>query len=250
MPELDIGGFVSFSTVDYPGMHAAVVFCKGCAWACRYCHNSHLQGPGGPQFSWEEVLRVLARRQGVLDAVVFSGGEPTLQPGLVEAIHQVKTMGFRAALHTGGSHPERLARTLPLLDWVGFDLKAPWSSYGQVTGMRGSGQAAKESLAYLLASGVPFELRTTLHGDLLSPNDLEYLAETAAECGDLEWVIQPFRPQGCRDEGLLARAEPSLSPAHAKVLAQARLRFPRTSISVRGDGSPTFNHPQPIRRSA
>jgi pyruvate formate lyase activating enzyme len=196
------------------------------------------------------VLQRLARRQGILDAVVFSGGEPTLQSGLVEAIRQVKAMGFRVALHTGGSHPERLTRCLPLLEWVGFDLKAPWSRYASVTGVAESGESARKSLEHLKASGVPFELRTTLHELLLSPADLERLAETAAECGAQEWVIQPFRSQGCRDGELLTQAAPSISPFHAEVLVQARLRFPHTSIHVRGESAPMSGPSQAIRRSA
>lgn len=235
MPEIRIGGFVGFSSVDYPGAHSAVVFCRGCSWRCRYCHNGHLQqAPGADSPPWEEVFRRLWARRGMLDAVVFSGGEPTLQPGLVEAIQQVRAMGFEVGLHTSGSHPDCLARALPLIRWVGFDLKAPWENYERLTGAVGSGEAAQASLAYLVASGVAYELRTTLHGELLTPEDLSTLADTVHACGTSEWVIQPFRTTGCSDAQLLASARSGLSANQTTALAGVRLHCPKAVIRVRG----------------
>ena len=79
---LRIGGLTPLSTTDYPGQLAAAVFCQGCPWRCGYCHNPHLIPATVKQgIDWVEVMRFLERRRGLLDAVVFSGGEPTLQPG-------------------------------------------------------------------------------------------------------------------------------------------------------------------------
>ena len=89
---LNVGGLTPFSTTDYPGMLAAVVFCQGCPWRCDYCHNPHLlprKHPGGVE--WSQVRDLLLRRQGLLDAVVFSGGEPTLQKELLGAIQESHT---------------------------------------------------------------------------------------------------------------------------------------------------------------
>ena len=86
MSTLRIGGFTPFTTTDYPGQLAAVVFCQGCPWRCAYCHNPHLLPVEGPEsHAWPDLLRFLASRRGLLDAVVFSGGEPTLQGGLADA---------------------------------------------------------------------------------------------------------------------------------------------------------------------
>lgn len=100
---LRVGGMVPLTTLDYPGQLACVLFCQGCAWRCRYCHNPQLIPPrGSEEVDWCRVLAFLQRRQDLLDAVVFSGGEPTLQDGLAPAMEEVRQMGFRIGLHKIG----------------------------------------------------------------------------------------------------------------------------------------------------
>ena len=90
-PALRVGGLTPLTTIDYPGELAAVVFCQGCPWRCRYCQNADLlPGRGRNELPWERVMELLERRRGLLDAVVFSGGEPTLQAALADAVKQVK----------------------------------------------------------------------------------------------------------------------------------------------------------------
>ena len=118
---LRVGGLTPLSTTDWPGMLAAVVFCQGCPWRCGYCHNPDLiPARGDHEIPWEDVLAFLRRRQGLLDGVVFSGGEPTAQAGLADAMREVRALGFKIGLHTGGMYPQRLAAVLPLVDWVGW----------------------------------------------------------------------------------------------------------------------------------
>ena len=89
-----IGGFVPFSATDYPDHLSAVVFCQGCPWRCGYCHNVHLQpATNATELAWNSILSFLERRRGLLDAVVFSGGEPTLQHALAGAMRAVKALG-------------------------------------------------------------------------------------------------------------------------------------------------------------
>lgn len=188
-----VGGFVPFTTVDFPGRLAAVVFCQGCAWRCSYCHNPHLQPFDGGTLAWAEVCEELAQRRGFLEAVVFSGGEPTAQAALADAVRDVRAMGFLVGLHTAGIVPARLAALLPLLDWVGLDIKAPLDArYGGVTGRGGSEGPARQSLAALLASGVPFELRTILHG--LTDADVGDIQGTLAQMDAPPSRLQPYRP--------------------------------------------------------
>ena len=171
--ELQVGGLTPMTTIDFPGELAAVVFCQGCPWRCRYCHNPELlPRRAAAQIPWNEVLNFLRQRRGLLDAVVFSGGEPTLQRALPDAIEQVKALGFKVGLHSAGAYPERLAALLPRLDWVGLDIKAPAAAYAAVTGARGSGARAWESAARLIDSGVPHEIRTTVRDDLVTRADL------------------------------------------------------------------------------
>jgi pyruvate formate lyase activating enzyme len=158
---LRVGGLTRLSATDYPGKLAAVVYCQGCAWRCGYCHNPELQPVRGRQeIPWPDVLAFLGRRRGLLDAVVFSGGEPTLQPGLAAAMREVKAHGFLVGLHTAGIVPRRLAEVLPLLDWVAMDAKARFEEHERVTRVRGSARRARQSLDLIVASGVARELHT------------------------------------------------------------------------------------------
>ena len=140
---LKVGGYARFTSTDYPGELAAVVFVQGCPWRCSYCHNPHLQPRGSePLMRWKDLLTFLASRAGLLDAVVFSGGEPTLDPALEDAMRDVKALGFKIGLHTAGIYPQRLQQVLPLVDWVGLDVKTSFDAYDELTGAPGSAQAA------------------------------------------------------------------------------------------------------------
>lgn len=194
---LQVGGLTPLTTTDYPGQLAAVVFCQGCPWRCGYCHNPHLIPRECDGEGWQAIESFLLRRQGLLDAVVFSGGEPTLQSGLLDACLAARDMGFKVGLHTAGPYPERLDKLLPVLDWVGMDIKAPFSSYDRITQVPGSAARARESLSLLLESGVEHEIRTTLHAGLLSHAQVLELARELAGAGVRNFVLQAFRPQGC-----------------------------------------------------
>lgn len=163
---LRVGGLTRCSASDYPGKLAAVVFCQGCAWRCAYCHNPELQGARGREaIAWPAVLAFLERRRGLLDAVVFSGGEPTQQRGLAQAMLDVKAMGFLVGLHTAGIVPWRLEKVLPLVDWVAMDVKAKFDEHESVTRAKGSGLRAQASRDLILKSGVACELHTLSRGD-------------------------------------------------------------------------------------
>lgn len=200
---LQVGGLTPLTTTDFPGLLAAVVFCQGCPWQCGYCHNPHLIPRGGEATQgWEEVMAFLKKRQGLLDAVVFSGGEPTLQAGLVPSCRAARELGFKIGLHTAGPYPARLAEVLPELDWVGMDIKAPFADYDRITGVPGSGERARESLMHLLDSGVEHEIRTTVHPALLDARQVAMLARELAALGVRRYILQEFRAQGCADSGL------------------------------------------------
>lgn len=219
MSELRVGGLTRLSSVDWPGQLTATVFCRGCPWDCPYCHNHPLRRAGdGP--TWAAVLGFLEKRRGLLDGVVFSGGEPTMQPGLPAALAAVRAMGFKTGLHSAGPLPERLAAVLPLLDWVGFDVKAPFDAYDGITRIPGSGSQAAASLAYLLESGVACEVRTTVHPALLDGPALARLAGQLAARGVAHYAVQT-----CRSEG----ARPGLPP----MAALSEPAFPLSEIAGR-----------------
>lgn len=226
MPQsLRIGGVARLSTCDWPDQLVATVFLQGCPWACRYCHNAHLiPAKGQSLISWIDVLAFLHGRRGLLDGVVFSGGEPLAQAGLAGAMAEVKALGFRVGLHTGGAFPDRLSEVLPLVDWVGFDVKAPFDAYEPITGRPGSGARALDSLDRLIASGVPLEVRTTLHPLLLDSAAVQRLAEDLRHMGVSAFALQAFRPQGCADAELLREAAP-IDPALPRTVAPLFSRF-------------------------
>ncbi|RUP85799.1 anaerobic ribonucleoside-triphosphate reductase activating protein [Dermabacter sp. HSID17554] len=179
--DLRIAGLVPLSTVDWPGTLAATLFLQGCPWRCSYCHNRAILDPRTPgTVSWSEVRDLLARRRGLLDGVVFSGGEATMQHALIPALEEVRDLGFRAGLHTGGAFPTRIEALVnaaggPLVDWVGFDLKAPPEVFEATVGMPVTGRGparswenSRRSFLALARAGVDVELRTTLT-PLLAP---------------------------------------------------------------------------------
>ena len=145
-------------------------------------------------------MRFLHRRRGLLDAVVFSGGEPTLQDNIQTAAGEVRNLGFKVGLHTGGIYPSRLDKLLPLLSWVGMDIKAAFPDYDKVTGTPKSGKHARESAQLLLASSVSCEFRTTVHPLYHTRDSLLRLAEELQQLGVKHYLLQEFRPQGCTDE--------------------------------------------------
>ena len=200
MPNLQIGGLTPLTSTDYPGYLAAVVFFQGCPWRCGYCHNPHLIPRHGEQpVEWSDVIGFLRRRQGLLDAVVFSGGEPTLQNNIQSAISEVRDLGFKIGLHTGGTYPSRLKELFPSLDWVGMDIKASFADYAKVTSTPESAEKAWGSARLLLESGVPYEFRTTVHPLYHTPDSILRLAEELCGLGAKHYVLQEFRPQGCAD---------------------------------------------------
>ena len=187
-----IGGVVPFSSVDWPGQLAAVIFMAGCPWRCLYCHNPHLQRRGD-RFQWDAVYKLLEQRRGLLDAVVFSGGEPLAEPCLAELIQQVKELGYLVGLHTAGIYPQRLAEVLPKLDWVGLDIKTNRAGYDDITSKPNSAIPVAASLELLLQSKQPFECRTTWSPDWLPEADLLDLAQYLAQRGVQNYVVQNYR---------------------------------------------------------
>lgn len=208
---LRIAGLTPMSTVDWPGKLAATVFLQGCSWDCFFCSNTELQDPRvSGEIAWRDVLDFARKRRGLLDAFVFSGGEPTMQRGLLEAIVATRALGFKIGLHTCGSFPTLLKRVLPYVDWVGIDVKALKPEYVAVTGREKSDAAAWRSLGFVLEEATrredepgsrPFtyEVRTTVHPGVMTAEYLAELADHVAQAGAKTYAVQDFRPDGVRD---------------------------------------------------
>lgn len=141
-----------------------MIFTQGCNLRCPWCHNPELIPEKEGNLTWDEVFTFLQSRQGKLDGVVFTGGEPLLQTDLAELIRQVKQIGFKVKLDTNGTLPERLKILLDLatLDYIAMDVKSDASSFEQITGRSLGFKKVLESIRLIMASGIDYEFRTTL----------------------------------------------------------------------------------------
>lgn len=198
---LQIAGLSPLSTCDWPDQLVATLFLQGCPWECTYCHNPGLIDPRTPgEIPWSRVRGLLRRRHGLLDGVVLSGGEPTRQRGLPAAAREIREAGYGVGLHTSGAYPRRLEEMLPLVDWIGFDVKAPAALYRAITGVGAAADAAFTSLRMVLDSGVDVQVRTTVDPTVLSPSDVEELRVTLRRLGVRNHVLQQVRPDGTTPE--------------------------------------------------
>ena len=188
-----IAGLRKTSFVDFPGKISAVVFTPGCNMRCWYCHNSHINAGEVEIIDEEYVMDYLRRRRDMLDGVVISGGEPTLQRGLREFILRVREPGYAVKLDTNGTNPALLAQLLGdrLVDYVAMDIKAPLHRYRDVTGTDDDLSAIRRSITLLMNSGTDYEFRTTLAPGL-SPEDMTAL--TGCIAGAKRLYIQQYRP--------------------------------------------------------
>ena len=219
------------TTVEWEGRLAAVLFAQGCPWRCRYCHNTSLVPKRGKLVPWEEVLAFLHERQGLIDAIVFSGGEPTAQAVLPDAIAVAADLGYQTAVHTNGGHPKVLKELLEwgAVNYVAMDVKAPFARYEEVTRAKGSGRKAQESVTAIIKSSVDYEFRTTYHSDLLSADEVLAIASDLAWRGARSYFIQKYRYEGTGDMPL------ALTPSQElprRVLTKLKGMFER--FGVRG----------------
>ena len=158
---MNIAGLLKTATIDFPHRLAAVVFTAGCNYDCGFCHNRGLLTATDFEDNGE-VMRFLEKRAGLLDGVVISGGEPTLQKDLLGFARAVKELGYDVKLDTNGSNPGVVDGLLSggLVDYVAMDYKAPLARYPEICGAQADGFL--ETLGLLRASDAEWELRTTM----------------------------------------------------------------------------------------
>lgn len=229
--------------LDFPGLLSAVVFTQGCNFHCPYCHNARLiprPGAAGipphvgeadqvsrliprPQaagISPEAALAFLKKRAGLLDGVVISGGEPTLQPGLNGFCRSAKNLGYKVKLDTNGSRPEALRELLRegLLDYVAVDCKTlPGHYYPALCAERDAADALRRTLELLHASGVAHEARTTCVHPFVSP---ERMPGLASFLGNTPWFLQKANVTAAmRETGLEAVAPSGLACLAGRAVA-------------------------------
>ena len=215
-----IAGLQKMTLLDYPGKVACTVFLQGCNFRCPFCHNSDLLPRSGePLMTVEAFLQFLAKRQGLLDGVCVSGGEPTLQSDLEDLLRQIKSMGYAVKLDTNGSRPEVLKKLVreKLVDYVAMDVKNGPTAYGATVGLDSYRlEAVEESLRFLISGPVDYELRTTVvaqfHDDASILQMGRWLSQMVPGKKPAKIFLQGFVDrESVLTRGLSAHAERTLS---------------------------------------
>lgn len=191
-----IGGFQKVSLIDYPGKICAIIFTQGCNFRCPYCHNPELINLSDSQspINEEEILLFLRMRKGKLDAVVITGGEPTLQQDLIEFLRKIREMGYLIKLDTNGSHPELIEKLIKLriVDYLTMDVKAPLEKYREITNSKVNPDIIRKSIESIMKSGLDYEFRTTLVKSQLSKEDIIEIGKLIKD--SQLYVLQKFVP--------------------------------------------------------
>jgi len=210
---MKIHGFNTLTLLDYPGHIGATLFLGGCNFRCPFCQNAGLvlcpdQEPHVPK---EEVLSYLKKRQGILEGVCISGGEPTLYAELPQLARQIKDLGYKVKLDTNGTNPAMLRSLFEdgLIDYIAMDIKSSRDHYGQVCGLNTFHLSpVAESVDFLMNSGVDYEFRTTVVKELHNAGDFEDIASWIKGCRryflqayqDSDHIIRPgFHSYTCRE---------------------------------------------------
>ena len=196
---MKIVGIQKLTLLDYPGRVACTVFLGGCNFRCPYCHNWELLGDAEEVMTVEGLLTFLRKRQGILEGVCITGGEPTLHPELPALLLAVRELGYAVKLDTNGYRPEMLGAILDggLVDYVAMDLKNGPEDYGETVGLAHADLAKiRESIGLLMASDIEFELRTTVVKPLHSVKSITSMADWLRETTNGKPIprlfVQPF----------------------------------------------------------
>ena len=200
------GGIQKLTLLDYPDKAACTLFAVGCNFNCTFCHNSsHIELTEGMQtISTDEVFEFLRSRQGLLDAVCISGGEPLMQNELGDFVHEVKSMGYLVKIDTNGSYPHRLKELVKsgAVDFIAMDIKNSPEKYAQTVCVSNYDiSQVEKSKNFLLSGAIPYEFRTTIVRELHSVFDLLSIAKWIA--GADRYYLQRFQASGdVRQSGL------------------------------------------------
>ncbi len=206
-----IGGLQKFTALDYPDKIAATIFTVGCNFRCPFCHNGEIVEIGSENnfeiISEAEVLKFLKSRQGELDGVCITGGEPTLQKDLLEFIKKVRKMGFLVKVDTNGSNFEVVKNLVAenIVDYFAIDIKTTFQKYDLVSAPKDSAENTLRSVEFILKNSIPLELRTTMAPGVVALDDFDEIIRVLGEENDIlsrlfRYSVQAFRPQKCLDD--------------------------------------------------
>lgn len=234
---MNLQGLQKLTLLDYPDHMACTLFTGGCNFRCPFCHNGDLvlhssvnQGIA-PAISHGELFSFLEKRQGILDGVCITGGEPLLQPDLEEWIRQIRDLGYLVKLDTNGSFPQKLSHLLEqgLIDYVAMDIKNCKERYRETAGLPDSYDLTpiEDSIKLLMGGNVPYEFRTTIVREYHRPQDVVSMAQWIA--GARQYYLQGF----VGSENVIKRGLHGLDPVEMDALVPLILPYV-TSVKVRG----------------
>lgn len=200
---MKFGGYRACSLVDFPGKISAVFFTQGCNFRCPFCHNPQLVlPPHNTSVSEEVLLDFLKTREGKLDGVVISGGEPTIHPELPACIKRIKDLGFSVKLDTNGSHPNVIEALLQsgLVDYWAVDRKASLSNHSKLSGVQIDAKILSLSASLIMNATENYEFRTTVIQEFHPPEEIVAIAQEIAHAR--RYILQQFRPHTTLDPAL------------------------------------------------
>lgn len=191
---MKIYGLQKMTLLDFPGHVACTVFLGGCDFRCPYCHNFELaDGTAKPVMDEEEFLSFLKKRQGLLDGVAITGGEPCLYMDLPDLLRKIRALGFLVKLDTNGYHPQLLKQILDekLIDYAAMDIKNSPEKYAVTCGVRSVDMdTIRTSIGTLMGSGIDYEFRTTVVEEFHEAADFEEMGKMIR--GAKRYFLQSF----------------------------------------------------------
>ena len=190
-----IGGLQKLTLLDFPQKVACTVFLSGCNFRCPFCHNTPLLTDFSA-LSEDELFSFLKKRQGMLDGVAITGGEPLIHADIAKLLQKIKDLGYAVKLDTNGSFPERLRSLCEanLVDYVAMDIKNSPGKYELTAGAKAILPAVLESVELLKSGTVPYEFRTTVVDELHEPEDFHAIGTWIA--GASAYYLQGFVDSG------------------------------------------------------
>lgn len=226
--EMRLGGLQKLTLLDFPGHVACTVFTQGCNFRCPFCHNTPLvTGTEDPEYPLEDFFRFLETRQGILDGVAITGGEPLLHRDIGGFMRRIRDLGFAVKLDTNGAFPDLLRQLIEegLVDYVAMDIKNSPEKYERTAGVSGIFPAVQKSAALLMKNRVAYEFRTTLVDELHEPEDFEAIGKWLQ--GTENYFIQHFVDSG---NILTAGMHEASSEKTMRCLAAARKYLPEAAL--------------------
>ncbi|EKE11820.1 MAG: Pyruvate-formate lyase-activating enzyme [uncultured bacterium] len=205
-----IGGIQKLTLIDYPGVIAATVFTVGCSFRCGFCHNPELVLPEKfPKLNEmeKEFFQHLEKRKGKLEGVCITGGEPTIQPDIIEFIRKIKGMGYLVKLDSNGSNPHVLRKIIKekLVDYIAMDIKSSLGNYSKVAGLNVDIEKIKKSVRMIMKSGIDYEFRTTVVPGIHSEEEFMEIGKWIR--GARAYYLQEYREMITLDEKISAKTK-------------------------------------------